>query len=238
MRFNWSELSRSRVAVVLLFIASLGAMRTFSPLFSLAMGGLKVEQHLRGLYFVPRPGALALCLVMLGATLAQVLVAIPLRLITRTRRPRPGIPGPRVLFTSFVLGIGVALIASLVNLWFAHLFHATEMTQTVLSQVVDLSLPGERLVALLALGIVGPLGEEFYFRATLQEAAETVLGSRMGVLLSAVLFILAHESMALMPSITLYTVLVSGLYDRYRSFWPSFLAHAGINIAAACMVWL
>ena len=82
-----------------------------------------------------------------------------------------------------------------------------------------------RTVLILIICIAAPIIEEIYFRGLLFPIASLNLGTRLGALLSAFLFILGHLSLGVVFVTAVYTWLVY----RYRSIYPSIFAHIAYN---------
>jgi membrane protease YdiL (CAAX protease family) len=82
-----------------------------------------------------------------------------------------------------------------------------------------------RVVFILIVCVIAPVIEEIYFRGLLFPITSLHLGTRVGALLSAVLFILGHLSLGILFAAAIYTLLVY----RYRSIFPSVFAHIAYN---------
>ncbi len=90
-----------------------------------------------------------------------------------------------------------------------------------------------RSVSYLAIAILGPLGEEVFFRGLVFAGLVRPLGLRQAGLLSALLFGIAHfalgQTLGLVVPATFAGILFAWLYYRTGSIWPCVVAHAAQN---------
>jgi len=82
-----------------------------------------------------------------------------------------------------------------------------------------------KIVSVVIMCIISPILEEIYFRGLLFPVLSIPLGSALGATLSAAFFILVHMSLG----ITIATILYTWLAYRYRSVYPSIVAHVAFN---------
>ena len=91
------------------------------------------------------------------------------------------------------------------------------------------------VLAIVALGVMAPLCEEFLFRGVIQPVYEK-RGPRWGILFVGFLFVVFHLSLLQGLSIILLSLMLSFVNYRTRSLPASILAHFGANILAALVV--
>ncbi len=96
----------------------------------------------------------------------------------------------------------------------------------------DISLPGF-LALLVGVGLLVPVAEELYFRGLLQGWLRQRLGLWGTVLVSAIVFGLAHfDSIGVVVSAMIMGVLMGWAYERTRSLWVTIGMHALTNTTA------
>lgn len=91
--------------------------------------------------------------------------------------------------------------------------------------------PAFAMVAVLAV-FVAPLAEETFFRGFMFAGIAKRLGYVWGIVLSALLFSLAHMEVLALPPIFILGLLLAWLYVRTGSIWPCIVAHFGYNSIA------
>jgi membrane protease YdiL (CAAX protease family) len=102
-----------------------------------------------------------------------------------------------------------------------------------MTQVLGMfSGPGGFLLALLLIGIIGPLGEEVFFRGFAYRCFRARWGRTVGVLASAALFSLIHVHPLGLLSIFVVGCALAYLYERTGTLVAPFALHAANNVAA------
>jgi membrane protease YdiL (CAAX protease family) len=91
------------------------------------------------------------------------------------------------------------------------------------------------LLGLLIIG-VGPMAEEVFFRGFIMSGLARSLGPRGGVLLSALIFSLAHVDPAVYLPIFVAGVLLAWLYMKTGSLLACFFAHGAQNAVAFAVI--
>ena len=89
-----------------------------------------------------------------------------------------------------------------------------------------------RLSSTLIIVLWGPFAEEVFFRGFLLAALIVPLGAVRAAVVTSALFAAAHLMFAVMVPIFVTGLLLSWLYLRSRSIWPSLVAHASQNLIA------
>jgi hypothetical protein len=139
------------------------------------------------------------------------------------------------------VGLGLALLA--LNLIIANIFSQLGITQNQSDNFPLRSgdVIGQILIA-VAVGIIGPLGEEVLFRGYIFNALLRSWGGPAAYLVSALLFSLAHGLAAtqgiialLAPTFIIGLVLAWNMH-RTGSLLPSFIAHATNNSIAVILL--
>ncbi len=86
-------------------------------------------------------------------------------------------------------------------------------------------------LAFLAVGIA-PLAEELFFRGFIFPGLSKRLGYGWGIVISAMLFAIAHLNPASLAPIFILGILLAWLYKKTGSIWPCVLAHCTYNSIA------
>ena len=89
-----------------------------------------------------------------------------------------------------------------------------------------------RAVNIVIIGILGPLAEEVFFRGFLLAALVPVLGGLRATAVCSAIFALNHGVVAVMVPAFGSGLLLSWLYLKTRSIWPTFMAHSAQNLIA------
>lgn len=92
--------------------------------------------------------------------------------------------------------------------------------------------PGFILGALALTVILAPICEELLFRGLVFNALKRRFGVVTGVLVSGLVFCLAHGSILALPAIWLMGVILAIVYHRTGSLWVSIIAHSTNNLIA------
>ena len=90
----------------------------------------------------------------------------------------------------------------------------------------------ERLPTFAIVGVLAPVGEEIFFRGFLLAALVSAIGGLRGTLVSSAIFSVAHLNLSTLFPIFILGILLSWLYLRTGSIWPSIVAHAAQNLLA------
>ena len=90
------------------------------------------------------------------------------------------------------------------------------------------------LVALLAVG--APLVEELFFRGLLMRSLQTRMPTAPAILVSSILFALAHFELAELAGLALFGVVLGVLAWWTGRLGPSISAHMAFNAAAVAAV--
>ena len=141
----------------------------------------------------------------------------PLESFALTRWPRPP-HGPAAVLLLVILPLYTLIAVGPLGLGAAKPPALLELPALFLSQ---------------ALGVA--LAEELFFRGALQSSLERRFGPRQGLVLSALLFALAHvgTELAFARLLVFFPGLLFGwLRQRSDSLWPSVVMHAACNVVA------
>ena len=88
------------------------------------------------------------------------------------------------------------------------------------------------LLAVLG-GVVAPIKEEMLFRGLMYPPLRQALGKGRGMLLTGLFFATLHFDMVRFLPLFIGGVVLSWLYERSSSIWPSIIAHGTWNVLMA-----
>jgi len=128
-----------------------------------------------------------------------------------------------VLFLSL---FSFTLYTLLMDAWSGGSFSPPSLPDDALGEGVYKSLN------LAAIGLLGPIAEEVFFRGFLLASLVRPLGVLRAAAVSSAVFAVSHGSLGLVAPVFVSGMLLSWLYIKTRSIWPPFAAHAAQNILA------
>ncbi|MCS7001494.1 MAG: CPBP family intramembrane metalloprotease [Dehalococcoidia bacterium] len=100
------------------------------------------------------------------------------------------------------------------------------------------STPGSLALALVAGAVVAPIAEETFFRGLVLPGLQTRLGTIGAVIVSSLLFALAHIIPQVFLPIFALGVLLAVLRLTYHSVYPAIAVHAAFNTVALILVFV
>lgn len=96
-----------------------------------------------------------------------------------------------------------------------------------------------QLILLILLGgVIAPIKEEVFFRGIFYPPFRQHYGRGKGILLTAGLFALLHFDVLRFIPLLVGGVVLTWLYEKTSSIWPSIIAHGVWNTLMALMVWI
>jgi membrane protease YdiL (CAAX protease family) len=93
----------------------------------------------------------------------------------------------------------------------------------------DISTPLLGIILLVMGTVVAPIGEEFFFRGFLYNAAKKRYGVIAGIILSSAVFALVHGGPLLIPSVFPVGVILAYAYEKSGNLWTSVIMHGTFN---------
>jgi membrane protease YdiL (CAAX protease family) len=112
----------------------------------------------------------------------------------------------------------------------------TTEQQLELSQNASLSSGVETALLFVAIALVVPFVEEFFFRGLIYRYLRARKSAPWAVLISAGLFAVAHPYIPLMPAIFVIGAVLALVVERYRSLYPAVVLHTLTNGVAVLLV--
>ena len=187
-----------------------------------------------------RPGMQAL-LVILTLTLAASMIVLLIQrrwpqLWSLARPPGFGFVRPArasFLLLAVVIGLAAPIVGGWLTQWLAH---GHPVTQDI-RQLGESTPLDWRIALVLVVVTLGPLVEELLFRGVLLSALLQRWGSTVAILLSSLVFALAHLpglgwQLFALPDLLLLALALAWLRLRSGSIWPSVIAHGTNNLLA------
>jgi membrane protease YdiL (CAAX protease family) len=205
-RLGWPELVTAAVAYV---VIQLGA----------------------GLLLVSATGALPPAPVLLGVSAVSALGAVAIALGMRVRS-RAALGLRRVTWRTVGLAVGLGVAVWLVSRVLIIVYISITGDQTDPQAGLTQFSGGLSAVLVVVLGgLVVPLGEELLFRG-IGFGSLRRYGVVLATIVSSLLFALAHGLNVVFLAVLVLAVVNALLYERTRSVWPCFVAHATFNLCS------
>lgn len=131
----------------------------------------------------------------------------------------------RMVMTAVIFITLSALLTQLIN-WLPLAEAFPKYTDAVAVFAFDKDGPA---AAIISLGILVPIAEELVIRGLVYRRMRDYLGIPWAIALSSLLFGLYHGNMLQFIYVTLGSILLCFLYERYRTLWAPILAHMAAN---------
>jgi membrane protease YdiL (CAAX protease family) len=226
---GWSVLDACEVAATLLFaMVFVGVLSGYASDWWTSLGGgqwgTAAVILLSYLIFCSIAGAVALH--RSGLPLRQFVSRLGLSGLPAHRHVGAALAGYSALVA---LVVGFALVAHSAGVEYT--FPATESAMELLQQLD--SVPAAIFYFLL-ICVLAPVVEECLFRGFIYAGLRSRLGPTLAVVGSSAIFGATHLRLAMggMVAIACVGMLLSLLYERHRTLWPSIFAHALHNLLA------
>ncbi len=94
------------------------------------------------------------------------------------------------------------------------------------------------LLFLIAIVVIGPMSEELLFRGLVYNAIVTCSSPVIAAIISSAFFALAHLNLILFVPIFCVSLLLTYLYQRSGSLYPSMIVHGLVNASTAVEIML
>ena len=152
--------------------------------------------------------------------------------------------GLRFKFPADLHGIWVGLLSQFIVLpivyVFIQLFADGDLAEDLEKPARELTdnARGPGFLLLAALLIVGaPLVEEIFYRGMLLRSLKRYMPAVAAVVVSGVVFGVAHFNLLTLPGLALFGVFLAMLAQRFERLGPSIVAHAVFNAATVVLLW-
>jgi membrane protease YdiL (CAAX protease family) len=135
-----------------------------------------------------------------------------------------------------VLGMVIIYAASILYSLIAQALHITIRTNVDEIQAQAAGRPWTTLAILLGAVIVAPFCEEIFFRGFFFQGLRLRVALWIAVVLSAVIFGVAHGDLGSLPLLIVIGILLAILRWRTRSLWPGMALHMLNNFLGALVI--
>lgn len=129
------------------------------------------------------------------------------------------------LITGVLLFVTVGLLGSFLTKLFG-----APAPQSFTEAVTGVKYGWEYIFLVLLGGIIAPMKEEMIFRGLIYPPLRQTMGKGKGILLAGTFFATLHSDLVRFLPLFLGGIVLTWLYERTRSLWPSVLAHGTWNI--------
>ncbi len=137
------------------------------------------------------------------------------------------------LIVGILLFVGIGLLGNvLTNLL------GTPAPQSFAIAVKGVSYKWEFGLLTLLGGVIAPIKEEMLFRGLMYPPLRQALGKGKGMLLTGLFFAALHFDIVRFLPLFIGGVVLSWLYERSSSIWPTIVAHGTWNILMALALWV
>jgi hypothetical protein len=184
-------------------------------------------------------GFLRFIAVGLGEVILYFAVIIIFFRVIRRPISELGLVKPRVRYIVLgivmggVLFVAVGLLGNFLANWLG-----TPAPQSFTLVVMGAEYDWQLYLLLILGGILAPLKEEVIFRGVFYPPLRSNYGRGKGILLTAGLFAFLHLDVVRFLPLFIGGVVLSWLYEKTSSLWPSILAHGTWNILMALALWI
>lgn len=146
-------------------------------------------------------------------------------------------PLKRYVLLGFVVGVllflGIGLLGNLLTK-----ILGTPAPQSFTVAIKGASYPWEFMLLTILGGIIAPIKEEVIFRGLIYPPLRRAFGKGKGILLTAIFFATLHLELVRFLPIFIGGVVLTWLYERSSSIWPSIVAHGTWNMLMAAALWI
>jgi membrane protease YdiL (CAAX protease family) len=132
-----------------------------------------------------------------------------------------------------VLFVAVGLLGNFLERWLG-----TPASQSFTLVVKGAEYNWQFFLLLILGGILAPLKEEMFFRGIIYPPMRNVYGRGKGILLTAGIFALLHLDVVRFIPLFIGGVVLTWLYEKTSSLWPSIIAHGTWNTIMAVALWI
>lgn len=137
------------------------------------------------------------------------------------------------LFMGIFLFFSVGLLGNFLENWFG-----TPAPQSFTLAVKGASYPWQVILLIFLGGVLAPIKEEAFFRGLFYPPLRKMLGRGKGILLTAGFFAVLHFDMIRFLPLLIGGIVLTWLYEKTSSLWPSIVAHGTWNILMALALWV
>jgi membrane protease YdiL (CAAX protease family) len=146
-------------------------------------------------------------------------------------------PRGRYVFLGVLMGIVLFIAVGLLGSFLAN-WLGTPAPQSFTLVVKGAEYNWQFFLLLILGGILAPLKEEVIFRGIFYPPFRNAYGRGKGIVFTAGLFALLHFDVVRFIPLFIGGIVLTWLYEKTSSLWPSILAHGTWNILMALALWI
>ncbi|WP_425803431.1 CPBP family intramembrane glutamic endopeptidase [Desulfitobacterium sp. Sab5] len=136
------------------------------------------------------------------------------------------------LIMGVLLFISVGLLGDFLEKWFG-----TPAPQSFTLAVKGASYNWQVILLIFLGGVLAPIKEEAFFRGLFYPPLRKMFGRGKGILLTAGFFAVLHFDIIRFLPLLIGGIVLTWLYEKTSSLWPSIVAHGTWNILMALALW-
>ncbi|NLJ40541.1 MAG: CPBP family intramembrane metalloprotease [Clostridiales bacterium] len=189
-----------------------------------------LPQREDGANYYARLAILEILLIGLPALIYMLVTRINIAKTVRYNRIKPA--EILLVLGMAVFGYGVTLIINLI--WY---FIISQIGTPIGQELPVIETGSQLLAALLAIGLVPAMVEEFLFRGLILRGYER-LGAKGAILITGVLFGMLHLQLMTIPTIILLGIVISYVVYRTDSIFAGVIYHFVHNAATVCILFV
>lgn len=146
-------------------------------------------------------------------------------------------PKLKYVLLGFFMGVFLFLIIGLLGDFLGKLL-GTPAPQSFTLAVIGSDYSWQMLLLIFLGGVLAPIKEEAFFRGLVYPPLRQLLGRGKGILLSAGFFAVLHADVIRFLPLFIGGIILTWLYEKTSSLWPSIIAHGTWNILMALALWI
>ncbi|AGA68782.1 putative metal-dependent membrane protease [Desulfitobacterium dichloroeliminans LMG P-21439] len=143
----------------------------------------------------------------------------------------------RYILLGLLMGVFLLVAVGLLGNFLANLL-GTPAPQSFTLVLVGAQYDWQLILLILLGGVIAPIKEEVFFRGLFYPPFRQEYGRGKGILFTAGLFALLHFDVVRFLPLLVGGVVLTWLYEKSGSLWPSIIAHGTWNTLMALMVWI
>jgi len=157
-----------------------------------------------------------------------------------------GIIPPRNFLLYALVGSGLALavlplrfVVGALGLWIENLLYGDITSITLRENILSVGYDTWYgiVIMVIGVGILAPIAEELFFRGLLYDWFRQKTGVVWGIVISSLLFGLAHyDSLAVVGSSFVMGLVMAAAFEKTRSLWITIFMHVATNSGAVLMM--
>ena len=157
-----------------------------------------------------------------------------------------GIIPPRNFLLYALVGSGLAIailplrfVVGALGLWIENLLYGDITSITLRENILSVGYDTWYgiVIMVIGVGVLAPIAEELFFRGLLYDWFRQKTGVVWGVVISSLLFGLAHyDSLAVVGSSFVMGLVMAAAFEKTRSLWISIFMHVATNSGAVLMM--